>query len=171
MAERIFVLGGSRSGKSRYARERAEAIGGDLVSFVATARPGDVELDARIAAHRADRPAAWRTIETDADLSRAIAGAPPQHVLLIDSLTLWVSAAMEQPAPVRDRWRSAREALDQRLRPVIIVSDEVGLGIVPEHALVRAFRDELGWIHQSAAAWADEVFFLVAGIATRIKGR
>jgi adenosylcobinamide kinase/adenosylcobinamide-phosphate guanylyltransferase len=168
--DRIFVLGGARSAKSRYARERAQALGGDRVTFIATARPGDIELDARIAAHRADRPPPWRTIETDADLARVIAGAPSEDVLLIDSLTLWASAAMEQPTPVRERWRQTRAALDRRAAPVIIVSDEIGLGIVPMTAFVRAFRDELGWIHQSAAVWADEVFFVVAGIATRLKG-
>jgi adenosylcobinamide kinase/adenosylcobinamide-phosphate guanylyltransferase len=77
---------------------------------------------------------------------------------------------MEQTVPVHDRWEQARSALDQRTAPVVIVSDEIGLGIVPMNALVRAFRDELGSIHQSAAAWANEVFFLVAGIATRLKG-
>jgi len=170
MPERIFVLGGTRSGKSRYARERALVLGGDRVTFIATARPRDIELDARIAAHRADRPPAWRTVETDADLARAIVNAPSEDVLLIDSLTLWVSAAMELPTPVRERWQQARIALDQRDAPMVIVSDEVGLGLVPMDAVVRAFRDELGWIHQSAAAWADEVFFLVAGIASRLKG-
>jgi adenosylcobinamide kinase/adenosylcobinamide-phosphate guanylyltransferase len=140
------------------------------VTFVATALPGDAELDARIAAHQADRPQTWRTIEAGADLARAIAGAPREHVVLIDSLTLWASAAMEQTVPVHDRWEQARSALDQRTAPVVIVSDEIGLGIVPMNALVRAFRDELGSIHQSAAAWANEVFFLVAGIATRLKG-
>jgi adenosylcobinamide kinase/adenosylcobinamide-phosphate guanylyltransferase len=169
-AHRIFVLGGTRSGKSRYGRERALVLGGDEVTFVATAWPGDVELDARIAAHRADRPPAWRTIETGADLAHVIAGAPSGDVLLIDSLTLWVSAAMEEPGPVRDRWQQARAALDRRAAPVIIVSDEVGLGIVPMDAGVREFRDELGWIHQSVAGWADEVYFLVAGIAMRLKG-
>lgn len=171
MPDRIFILGGTRSGKSRYARERAQALGGERVSFIATARPGDPELDARIAAHRADRPSAWQTIETDWDLPMAIARAPIADVLLIDSLTLWVSSAMEQPRPVTDLWQSAQDALLQRRAPIIIVSDEVGLGIVPVNAVARAFRDELGWLHQSAAAWADEVLFMIAGIATRLKGR
>lgn len=171
MPERIFVLGGTRSGKSRYARERAQAHGGERVSFIATARPGDPELDARIAAHRADRPPAWQTIEADWDLPSAIVGAPRANVLLIDSLTLWVSSAMEQSRSVRDLWQNTQDALLQRRAPIIIVSDEVGLGIVPVNAVARAFRDELGWLHQSAAAWADEVFFMIAGIATPVKGR
>lgn len=170
MPDRIFVLGGTRSGKSRYARERAQALGGERVSFIATARPGDPELDARIAAHRADRPRAWQTIETDWDLPSAIARASSANVLLIDSLTLWVSSAMERSGPVRELWQNAQDALLRRREPIVIVSDEVGLGIVPVNAAARAFRDELGWIHQSAAAWADEVFFMVAGIATRLKG-
>lgn len=170
MPERIFVLGGTRSGKSRYARERAQALGGERVSFVATARPGDPELDARIAAHRADRPSTWQTIETDWDLPMAITRAPIADVLLIDSLTLWVSSALEQSRSVRDLWQNTQDALFQRRAPIIIVSDEVGLGIVPVNAVVRAFRDELGWLHQSAAVWADEVFFMIAGIATPLKG-
>ena len=170
MPDRIFILGGTRSGKSRYARDRAHVLGGDRVTFIATARPGDAELDARIAAHRAERPAAWRTVDAGADLSHTIAGLPIQDVLLIDSLTLWVSAAMEQLVPVRELWMRSREALDQRTAPVIIVSDEIGLGIVPMHEAVRGFRDDLGSIHQSVAAWADEVFFLVAGLAMRLKG-
>lgn len=173
MPERILVLGGTRSGKSRYGRERAWALGGGAVTFIATARPGalgDTELDARIAAHRKDRPETWLTIEAGADLAAAIAAAVADQVLLIDSLTLWLSLAIEGEAPPQDAWAHAMELLDRRSRPVIVVSDEIGLGMVPMDATARAFRDELGWIHQRAAAWADEVFFLVAGIATRLKG-
>lgn len=170
MPDRIFILGGTRSGKSRHGRERAQALGGDRVSFIATARPGDPELDARIAAHQADRPAAWQTIEAEWDLSSAIARAPGANVLLIDSLTLWLSSAMERSASPRDLWRSAQEALLPRRAPVVIVSDEIGLGIVPLDASTRAFRDELGWLHQEVAGWAAEVTFMVAGIATRLKG-
>ncbi len=170
MPERIFVLGGTRSGKSRFGRERALSLGGDAVTFVATARPGDAELDARIALHRADRPAAWSTIEAGTDLAGAIAGVAPEHVLLIDSLTLWLSLALDGRAHARDEWDRATALLDRRSRAVIVVSDEIGLGMVPLDAAARAFRDELGWIHQRAAAWADEVFFLVAGLPTRLKG-
>ncbi len=170
MPSRIFVLGGTRSGKSRYARGRALALGGEHVSFIATARSGDPELDARIAAHRADRPAAWETIECDRDLARAIARAPEANLLLIDSLTLWLSSALEDDTSVRELWRDARDALLLRTSDTIIVSDEVGLGIVPMSAAARAFRDELGWIHQSAAAWADHVVLLVAGIPLSLKG-
>ena len=170
MPERIFVLGGTRSGKSRYGRERALNLGGDAVTFIATALPGDAELDARIALHRADRPAAWPTIEAGADLAAAIAAATPEQVLLIDSVTLWLSLAMDGDTPAREEWGRAMELLDRRTRPVIVVSDEIGLGMVPLDAAARAFRDELGWIHQRAAAWADEVLLLVAGLPTRLKG-
>ncbi len=170
MVSRIFVLGGTRSGKSRYARERALALGGERVSFIATARSGDPELDARIAAHRADRPATWETIESDWDLADAIARAAEANLLLIDSLTLWLSSALEQERSVRELWQDACDALLLRTADVIIVSDEVGLGIVPMSAAARAFRDELGWIHQSAAAWADHVVLLVAGIPVPVKG-
>jgi len=168
--DRTFVLGGTRSGKSRYARERANALGGERVSFIATARPGDPELDARIAAHRADRPPAWQTIEADWDLPGAVRRAQGTNVLLIDSLTLWVSSAMERSLSVRDLWQQTQDALDGRRAAVLVVSDEVGLGIVPVNASARAFRDELGWVHQGVAAWADEVLFMIAGIAMRVKG-
>src|SRR6266542_7107408 len=92
MAELELVLGGTRSGKSRFALARASALGGDRVTFVATARAGDEELDARIADHRRARPAAWRTVEVDGDLAAAVASADPAHVVLLDSLTLWLSA-------------------------------------------------------------------------------
>lgn len=168
--DRIFVLGGTRSGKSRYGRERAHALGGPHVTFVATARPGDPELDGRITAHRTERPTEWQTIETECDLASAIKSAAPQNVLLIDSLTLWVATTLEQSRPASALWPGVQAALAARAAAVVIISDEVGLGIVPIDAGVRAFRDELGTIHQRAATWADEVWFLVAGIPTRLKG-
>jgi adenosylcobinamide kinase/adenosylcobinamide-phosphate guanylyltransferase len=170
VSDRIFVLGGTRSGKSRYGRERAHALGGPHVTFLATARPGDPELDARIAAHRAERPSEWQTVEAECDLASAIRSAAPKNVLLIDSITLWVATTLEQSRPASALWPDVEAALGARAAAVVIVSDEVGLGIVPIDAGVRAFRDELGTIHQRTAAWANEVWFLVAGIPTRLKG-
>ncbi len=170
MSSHLFVLGGTRSGKSRYALERARALGGDAVTFVATARPGDPELDARIAAHRARRPPAWRTVEIDADLARAIRSADPSHLLLIDSLTLWASTVVESEGALGARWGVAASALEGRARPVVLVSEEVGMGIVPISELGRRFVDELGWLNRQVARLSDEVRLMVAGIPVLLKG-
>lgn len=168
---RLLVLGGTRSGKSRYAQEAARRWGGGLAVYLATARPGDPELDARIAAHRRDRPAAWPTLEVGLDLAEAIAVAPAGHALLVDSLTLWVAALTDAGDPVAERWAAAAGALAQRTEPVVLVSDEVGLGLVPSSAVGRRFRDELGTLNQLVAAFADEVVFVVAGIPLSLKDR
>lgn len=135
---------------------------------MATAWRGDDELEERIAAHQADRPAAWETIEAGADLAGAIAGAREGNVLLVDSLTLWVSAV--PPERLAAAWSEARRALAARATAAVLVSDEVGLGIVPDTAVVRRFRDDLGRVNQDAAALADEVVLLVAGCALQLKG-
>ncbi len=170
MTRRLLVLGGTRSGKSRSALARARELGGDDVTFVATARAGDPELDARIAAHRAQRPPRWTTREVESDLAGAIVAADPAHVLLVDSLTLWASTVVEAEGSLRRRWAEAADALERRSPPVVLVSDEVGMGIVPMGELARRFLDELGWLQQQAAASADEVWLMVAGIPLPIKG-
>ncbi len=169
MASRLLVLGGTRSGKSRYAAERARALGGDAVTFVATARPGDPELDARVAAHRAYRPASWRTVEVEADLASAISDCDAR-LLLIDSLTLWASTVVEADGTLRARWEDAARSLANRAGAVIFVSEEVGMGIVPTTRLGRQFIDELGWLNQQVAMLCDEVRMMVAGIPVPLKG-
>ncbi len=164
------MLGGTRSGKSRFGLARASALGGDRVTFVATARPGDPELDARIAAHRRVRPRTWRTIEPGADLARAVAGADAGDVLLIDSLTLWVASCLEGAVDVNAAWQAVSDQLAARAAPSVIVSDEVGLGIVPVTELGRRFRDEIGVLHQRVAASAALVVLLVAGLPVTLKG-
>ncbi len=169
MASRLLVLGGTRSGKSRYATERARALGGDAVTFVATARPGDPELDARVAAHRAYRPASWRTVEVEGDLASAISDGDA-GLLLIDSLTLWASTVVEAEGTLRARWDDAARSLANRAGAVIFVSEEVGMGIVPITRLGRQFIDELGWLNQQVAMLCDEVRLMVAGIPVLLKG-
>jgi len=169
VAELHFVIGGAASGKSHLAVERARALGGDHVSFVATARPGDPELDARIASHRRARPSAWRTIEAGTELAAAVAAADPAHVLLIDSLTLWVAAALEAGDDPFRAWSAAAAVLRVRVRPAVAVSDEVGLGVVPETASGRDFRDALGRLNQLVAAGAATVTLVVAGTALPLK--
>lgn len=167
---RLFVLGGTRSGKSAYALARARELGGEDVTFVATALPGDGELDERIALHRRARPAAWDTLEASGDLAAAIARARPAHVLLVDSLTLWASASGGAASSLDGAWDEVAAALSRRERPVVLVSDEIGMGIVPVTPAGRRFRDELGRLNQRAAAFADEVVLMVAGLPLRLKG-
>src|SRR5438093_1448552 len=111
-----FVIGGASSGKSGYAVERTKALGGDLVTFVATARPGDAELDARIAAHRRARPRSWRTMEADADLADAVARSAATDVILLDSLTLWGAAVAIAPADV---WAALWGGADQTTGTIV----------------------------------------------------
>jgi adenosyl cobinamide kinase/adenosyl cobinamide phosphate guanylyltransferase len=167
-AARVLVLGGRRSGKSRYALERARDMGGDAVTFVATARAGDAELDARIAAHRAQRPAQWRTLEVERDLAHPLAGVGAEQVLLVDSLTLWASSLTEDEEGVREQWPSVAAALGGRR--AVFVSEEAGMGIVPLGEMTRRFLDDLGWLNQQVAQLADEVILMVAGIPVPIKG-
>ena len=170
MAKGVLVLGGTRSGKSQYALEQAHALGGDAVTFVATARPGEPQLDARIAAHRKERPPLWQTLEIADDLADAVRRVDPCHVLLVDSLSLWVSTLVEAEGGPRERWAEVTWALARREGTVIFVSDEVGMGIVPPTRLGRAFVDELGWLNQQVARSCDQVRLMVAGIAVPLKG-
>jgi adenosylcobinamide kinase / adenosylcobinamide-phosphate guanylyltransferase len=171
---RLLVLGGTRSGKSRYGLAEAEELGGADVTFIATARTGDPDLDERIAGHRAHRPAGWRTVEAGIDLPAALAAAPgvdrPEAVILIDCLTLWVSALVEAGSPIEPAWLDLQAVLATARATVVAVSDEVGHGVVPAFELGRRFRDDLGWLNQRVAAAADEVILMVAGIPLALKG-
>ncbi|MFL5806866.1 MAG: bifunctional adenosylcobinamide kinase/adenosylcobinamide-phosphate guanylyltransferase [Roseiflexaceae bacterium] len=166
-----LVLGGARSGKSRFAQQLAESRGGDVL-FVATAAPGDNDMAARIARHRAERPAHWRTIEAQHGLAPALASAPPTSTVVLDCATLWVSNLLLADAS----WEAAAAELDALLEwyrahsvELIVVSNEVGLGIVPGDALSRAFREWLGWFNQRLAAEAGAVYLMVAGLAIEVK--
>ena len=170
MGELVFVLGGARSGKSRFARDRAKALGRDNVTFVATALPGDPELDARIAAHRRDRPSAWDTIEPGDDLAGTLRSVAPAQVVLLDSLTLWASSCVERRVDIAAAWREISDVIDRRERATVVVSDEVGLGTVPMSDVARAFRDDLGWVHQRVSAQASLVVYVVAGLPLALKG-
>jgi adenosylcobinamide kinase/adenosylcobinamide-phosphate guanylyltransferase len=172
----ILAIGGTRSGKSRFGLAAARDLAGTgRAWFLATAWPGDPEMDDRIARHRRERPADWPTIEVDADLAAAIEATEPAEPVLIDGLTLWLSAILgDDPAaldPLLDGpVAAALEAIKRRPGAVIVVSDDVGGGIVPMHAGARAYRDLVGMVHQRIAAEADEVDLLVAGLALRLKG-
>jgi adenosylcobinamide kinase / adenosylcobinamide-phosphate guanylyltransferase len=173
----ILALGGTRSGKSRFGLAAARRLAGTdgRVWFLATARPGDPELDDRIERHRRERPADWPTIDVGADLAAAIDRTEPAEPVLIDGLTLWLSTILgDEPAeldPLLDGpVAAALESIGRRPGPVIVVSDDVGGGIVPMHAGARAYRDLVGMVHQRFAAQADEVHLLVAGLPLRLKG-
>lgn len=172
----ILVLGGTRSGKSTFGLTAATRLAGDSrrVWFLATAWPGDAELDDRIARHRAARPATWPTIDVGVDLAAALARTDPDEVVLIDGFTLWLSAILGDEAPTLDpildgQVAEALAAIAARPGAVIVVSDEVGSGIVPMHAGARAYRDLVGIAHQRLAAQADDVHLLVAGVPLTLK--
>jgi adenosylcobinamide kinase / adenosylcobinamide-phosphate guanylyltransferase len=170
VGKRLLILGGTRSGKSRYAFERTRALEPDAVAFIATARAGDPELDARIALHRAQRPATWRTLEVERDLAGAIRAAAGARVVLLDSLTLWAATVVEAERSLRARWEDAARILADHPFDLVVVSEEAGLGTTPMSELARRFLDELGWLNQQVAALCDEVRLMVAGIPVPLKG-
>src|SRR2546428_13500998 len=149
MAEVHLVLGGTASGKSAFALGRARTLGGARVTFGATAWPGDPELDMRIAAHRRRRPQAWQTLDAEREIAVTLAAAVGDHVLLLDSLTLWVAASLEDGADPGAAWERAAAAPRRRDAPGIVVSAEVGHGPGPASAGGRRFRAALGRITQA----------------------
>jgi adenosylcobinamide kinase / adenosylcobinamide-phosphate guanylyltransferase len=173
----VLVLGGTRSGKSRFGLRRArELANGTPVTFFATARPGDPELDDRIRRHRLDRPGDWPTVDVADDLAADVRRVPPATTILLDGLTLWLSAIAGDELvdidPILDGpFARAVEALRERQGPAVVVSDEIGLGMVPLDPLARAFRDLLGIANQRLAAAADEVHLLVAGLPVTLRDR
>ncbi len=164
-----LVLGGARSGKSAYAERLVEEAGGTCV-YLATATAGDREMGERIARHQARRGRHWITVEEPLDLAQALAAAAgPGRAVLVDCLTLWLSnllVAGRDIARERERLMQVLPGLDGAL---VLVSNEVGLGIVPENALARRFRDEAGWLHQAIAAHASSVVFMAAGLPMTLK--
>lgn len=165
----LFVLGGARSGKSRYAQARAEANAGPL-TYIATGQAFDDEMRARITRHRDDRGPRWMTLEEPLALAAAIdRAAQGAGAILVDCLTLWLSNLMLAERPLDGPVAALGEAIGRCPCPLILVSNEVGLSIVPENALARAFRDEAGRLNQTVAALAGEVQFVAAGLPLRLK--
>ena len=166
----MLLLGGARSGKSRLAQARAEADAQAALVYIATGEARDAEMGERIARHRADRGARWRTVEVPIDLPEAVSRERgPGRVVLVDCLTLWLSNLLLGEHDVSDATVRLLDALQIGGGTVLLVSNEVGLGIVPDNALARRFRDEAGRLHQSVAAVADEVLWVAAGLSMRMK--
>ena len=181
MPERHLVLGGARSGKTNHAIRLATTLADarrEQVAYVATAQALDEEMRHRIDQHRERRPASWDTVEAPSQLARTLRAQPPA-ILLVDCLTLWLSNALlldfDEAAPTApvQRWEAERSAFLQWLAQyrgvVLLVSNEVGSGIVPVSALARRFQDEQGRLNQEVAALCDSVTLVVAGIAVPIK--
>jgi adenosylcobinamide kinase/adenosylcobinamide-phosphate guanylyltransferase len=167
-----LVLGGARSGKSRYAVEQA-AQSGRRVAFVATARAADGDMAARIARHRAERAAPWTTLEEPQDLVAACRRAATAHdVIVVDCATVWVANLMERgddDAAVLAAADDLAKLQHERVVSLLIVSNEVGEGVHPSTELGRRYRDLLGFVNQRLAAAADRVTLMVAGIPMAVK--
>lgn len=168
-AQITLILGGTRSGKSSFAQKLAEQSGNQLV-YIATAEAFDEEMANRIDRHQQDRGPAWQTVEESRDLAAAIA-AHSAHgtTVLIDCLTIWLSNLMLAEADIAAAQDALGKALTEAPGPIILVSNEVGSGIVPESALGRRFRDESGWMNQTVAAIADSVALITAGLPLWLK--
>jgi adenosylcobinamide kinase/adenosylcobinamide-phosphate guanylyltransferase len=166
----VLVLGGARSGKSRFA-ENLVASAGLPALYIATAEARDDEMRARIEAHRARRSAGWTTIEEPLELAnRLLAKADEGRPILVDCLTLWLANLMGAASDIGFEIERLRAALPQMKGPVVMVANEVGLGIVPENDLARRFRDHAGRLNQGIAALADRVIFMAAGLPLTLKG-
>jgi adenosylcobinamide kinase / adenosylcobinamide-phosphate guanylyltransferase len=165
-----LVLGGARSGKSRHAESLITASAPPPWIYVATAQALDAEMTERIAHHRARRGTGWQTMEAPHDLAGAIAAAPADAALLVDCLTLWLSNHMLAEADIDADTTAVEKALARRRAPTVLVSNEVGSGVVPENALARRFADLQGRLNQRIAGSADRVVLVVAGLPLTLKG-
>ena len=170
----ILILGGARAGKSTFALRLAKQYAGEgSVAFIATAQAFDDEMSHRIARHREERPPHWTTIEEPYQLDRALIQALDSSVVLVDCLTLFTSNWLlrEDESSLNEVANSFLATVRSRTETIIVVSNEVGLGLVPETPLGRTFRDLLGRVNQQFAEAADEVYLLVAGLPLRLKPR
>ncbi|WP_199902701.1 bifunctional adenosylcobinamide kinase/adenosylcobinamide-phosphate guanylyltransferase [Azospirillum sp. B4] len=163
----ILVLGGARSGKSRFAEGLITALPGPW-TYIATAQAWDDEMRDRIHQHRAQRVPGWTTVEAPLDLAPALA-AHGHGPVLVDCLTLWLTNVMLAERAVEEAVAALEDALAACAGPVVLVGNEVGMGIVPENALARRFRDHAGRMHQRLAAMATQVFLTVAGLPLKVK--
>lgn len=170
MAPIVFVLGGARSGKSRFAEQRTRALSAGERVYVATAECLDDEMRQRVEAHRRNRGADWHTVEAPHRLAEAIAAeSRGDRAVLVDCLTLWLSNRLLADADLDAEGDRLVAALAAAAGPVVLVANEVGLSIVPDNALARRFRDAAGRLNQQVAAVAGEAWFVAAGLPLRLK--
>jgi adenosylcobinamide kinase/adenosylcobinamide-phosphate guanylyltransferase len=163
-----LILGGARSGKSRYAERLIEQEPAPWI-YLATAEARDEEMKRRIAEHRARRDRSWQTIEAPHDLAAAVVALPPRSAVLVDCLTLWLSNRMLADADIDREIEGLERALTSHDGAVVAVSNDVGSGIVPDNALARRFRDLQGVLNQRIAAKASRVVLMVAGLPLAVK--
>lgn len=165
-----FIMGGARSGKTAYALAQAQRPSQGRLIMIATAQALDAEMAERIARHQAERGADWTTIEAPLNLAQAVRDLAPGDVAVIDCLTLWLTNQMLAEAEIAPAVAELVEAFAQSPAALIVISNEVGQGIVPVNPLARRFRDEAGWMHQKVAAAADRAVMVVAGLPMVLKG-
>ncbi len=168
MGKSILITGGARSGKSRIAESLTLQMGPSPV-YIATALAGDDEMAARIAQHQLRRGEAWRTINETHDIVSALRATDGGGARLVDCLTLWLSNLMHEGTDWRVRATALADCLAEQSSPVVLVTNEVGAGIVPENALAREFRDAAGAVNQTVAHAVDEVYFAVSGYPLKVK--
>jgi adenosylcobinamide kinase/adenosylcobinamide-phosphate guanylyltransferase len=169
----VLVLGGARSGKSAFAEARTLALrrGSAKALYLATAEPRDGEMRARIAEHRRRRGAHWTTHEEPLDVAGTLAArARPGAPVLVDCLTLWLANLLGADRDIAAETEALCMALKRAKGPIVLVSNEVGLGIVPDNAMAREFRDHAGRLHQAVAGVASQVVFVAAGLPLFLKG-
>lgn len=165
-----LVLGGARSGKSAFAEGLVERASASRL-YLATGQAWDDEMRARISAHQDRRGEGWETVEAPLELTAALASsARSDRPVLVDCLSLWVTNLMLGEHDIEAAFDELARALPDLKGPVVFVSNEVGLGIVPDNAMARAFRDHAGRLHQQIASLADEVHFVAAGLPLKMKG-
>jgi adenosylcobinamide kinase/adenosylcobinamide-phosphate guanylyltransferase len=167
-AQSTLVIGGARSGKSRYAEELIMAQPPPWM-YIATAESWDDEMKARIAEHRGRRGERWQTVDAPLDLAGSLEATP--SAALVDCLTLWLSNLMLAERDIDAEITRLEQIMDARQTPLVLVSNEVGSGIVPDNALARRFRDWQGRLNQRIAASADRVVLMVAGLPMVLKGQ
>jgi adenosylcobinamide kinase/adenosylcobinamide-phosphate guanylyltransferase len=164
-----LILGGARSGKSAYAQVLAEACSPERL-YLATGAPGDEEMAARIARHQADRGAGWKTLEEPLEVASALlTHAQASRVVVVDCLTLWLSNLMLAGRDPGAAVTALAEAIGALAGPVVLVSNEVGMGLVPDHKLGREFRDWQGRVNREIGAACDAVIFVAAGLPLQLK--
>lgn len=164
----VLLTGGARSGKSEHATRLAEESGMP-VTFIATATAGDEEMAERIRLHRAGRPAAWKTVDAPLELAQAVTAAPAGDFLVVDCLTLWVANLLGAGRAADELVRLGTEAAGLlAVRHAAVVTNEVGMGIVPDSALARTYRDALGAVNAQFAKRSTRVLLMVAGMAVEL---